>query len=265
MKRLNDIKKFIPKSVKRLIPKWGRRIIKPGYNKMKEIYLSKFLDSRMLLVRKKLRTSKMIIDLGCGNNPIEGATFAVDLYLKPMERACGAGHSINIQKMKERRINFIIAKIDSYLPFKDKQFDFAYSSHVFEHTDDPATACKEMMRIAKSGTIMTPSILAELIFGREYHRWLVMDRGNTIFFFRKRSFEYSPFGEHPKWSKTRRKWLVDKKTNPFDILLNLTNWYAGKEKMPRLSKILRHYWVSRSPIMEVIFIWKDKFNFLVFD
>ncbi len=110
-----------------------------------------------------------------------------------------------------------------------------------------------MMRIAKSGVIITPSILAELIFGRPYHRWLVMERNNTIFFFKKRPFEDRPFGEHPKWDDARKKWIVGKNTNPFDILLNDGGWYRGKERFPRLANILRKYWYSHSPVMEVIF------------
>jgi ubiquinone/menaquinone biosynthesis C-methylase UbiE len=167
--------------------------------------------------------------------------------------------------MKEQGITFVNAMIDSTLPFKDKEFDFAYSHHVFEHLEDPTTACEEMMRIAKSGVIIAPSILAELIFGRPYHRWLVMDRGNTVFFFKKRPYEDRPFGEHPKWDKTKGKWVAKKNTNPFDILLNDGGWYRGERKMPQLANILRKHWYSHSPVMEVIFLWEGSFKYKIYE
>ena len=248
------------------IPEPVKKIIKPIYYKIKKVPQKVDLDPRWIAVQKKLAESKKIIDLGCGNNPVQGATVGVDLYIKSKERAFGVRPEINIQKMKERGITFVNARIDSTLPFKDKEFDFAYSHHVFEHLEDPATACEEMMRIAKFGAIITPSILAELIFGRPYHRWLVMERGNNIFFFKKRPFEDRPFGAHPEWDKKRKKWIIGKNTNPFDMLLNTSGWYHGeKGEMPRMSKILRKHWFSHSPLIEVIFLWEHKFKYKIYE
>jgi SAM-dependent methyltransferase len=174
------------------------------------------LDPRWIAVQNKLSGSETIIDLGCGNNPVKGATVGVDLYIKPEERLIEAGPTIDIKAMKQKGITFINSRIYGHLHFSDKEFDFAYSHHVFEHLEDPAIACKEMMRIAKSGVIITPSIFAESIFGRPYHRWLVMQRNNTIFFFKKRKFEDRPFGEHPKWDENKKKWTVEENTNSFE-------------------------------------------------
>jgi SAM-dependent methyltransferase len=208
-------------------------------------------DKRWLTVKQKLKESRNIIDLGCGNNPVTGAKVGVDFHLDPKERLAGAGPQIDTEKFKERGIKFVHTRIDAPLPFKDKEFDFAYSHHVFEHLDDPITACNEMMRIAKSGVIITPSFFAEQIFGRPYHRWLVMDRGNQLFFFRKRSFEQTPFGLTP---------------NPFDMLLNDGDWYKGQEgQMPKLSKTLREHWYAHSRLLEIIFLWDDTFKCRVFD
>ena len=256
------------RNIMTLIPEPVKRAIKPIYHKIKKIPQKARveLDPRWIAVQKKLVESKKIIDLGCGNNPVQGATVGVDLYIESNERAFGVRPAINIQKMKEQGITFVNARIDSTLPFKDKEFDFAFSHHVFEHLEDPATACKEMMRIANFGVILTPSILADLIFGRPYHRWLVMERGNNIFFFKKRSFEDRPFGEHPKWDKTKRKWVAEKDTNPFDVLLNVGGWYRGGErKRPRLANILRKYWYSHSPVMEVIFLWEGSFKYRAYE
>jgi SAM-dependent methyltransferase len=223
-------------------------------------------DKRWLTVKQKLKESRNIIDLGCGNNPVTGAKVGVDFHLDPKERLAGTGPQIDTEKFEERGIKFVHTRIDAPLPFKDKEFDFAYSHHVFEHLDDPVTACNEMMRIATSGVIITPSFFAEQIFGRPYHRWLVMDRGNQLFFFRKRSFEQTPFGLPPKFDNKKNTWVVDEKTNPFDMLLNDGDWYKGQEgQMPKLSKTLQEHWYAHSPLLEIVFLWDKAFKCQVFD
>ena len=104
-----------------------------------------------------------------------------------------------------------------------------------------------------------------MIFGRSYHKWLVMERNNTILFFRKRLYEDRPFGDHPKWNKKKKKWMVEKNTNPFDILLNDTGWYRGNEKLSRLANTIRRYWYSHSSVIEVIFLWEGYFEYKVFE
>ncbi len=208
-----------------------------------------------------LQKSQRIIDLGCGANPHPRAIVGVDAFLAPVQRSLGYGQWIDIKNFKKRRIEFILANLTN-LPFRDKSFDFAYAHHVFEHLDDPVGACKEMCRIARAGVIITPSIFAELAFGRPYHRWMVAARGHTIIFIEKTKAEDRPFGEHPI-PKPGGGYRVTHETNPFDILLNEGNWYHGREKMPRLSRLLRRYWYSHSPVMEVIFLWENDFNCVV--
>ena len=121
-------------------------------------------------------------------------------------------------------------------------------------------------RIAKAGVIITPSFFAEQIFGRTYHRWLIMDRGNCLFFFRKRPFEQIPFGLPPKFDKARNSWIMDDHTNPFDMLLNDEGWYKGQEgQMPKLSKILQKHWYAHSPLLEIVFLWDHEFQYKIFD
>ena len=215
-------------------------------------------------LQKKLAQSKTIIDLGSGNNPIAGATVAVDLFVNPEQRALGNGETINIEALRSKGIRFVNARIDGPLPFNDKEFDFAYSHHVFEHLEDPATACREMIRIAKSGAIITPSPFAELAFGRKYHHWLVTDRDGKIIFLSKRIEEDRPFGQHPKFEQNQG-WYADSETNPFDILLNDGDWYKEEESLQfeRLGKLLKNYWWSHSPVIETIFLWDDSFEFIV--
>ena len=231
-----------------------------------KIQKTREVDPRWVLLQSKLKEAKNVVDLGCGNKPIPQAKMGVDLYLDPKERNLGGGPVIDIEQFKSRGFEFVNARIDGSLPFKDKQFDFAYSHHVFEHLDDPAKACREMMRIAQAGVIITPSYFAEIIFGRPYHRWLVMDRENTLFFFRKRPFENLAFGQTPKLSKDGKIWEMDKDTNPFDMLLNDEEWYRGQEgRMPKLSNMLRRYWYSHSPLIEVVFLWDNEFQWKIIE
>lgn len=244
-----------------------QRPLKSAYRRMFQRRDDYPLDERFVRVKERLQASKRIIDLGCGNCPIEGACVGVDVHIDPKERAVGGGPAseIDVERLERQNVTFVNVRIDETLPFSDKEFDFAYSHHVFEHVEDPLTACREMMRIAKSGVIITPSILADLLFGRSYHKWLVMDRGNTLMFFRKRPFEDRPFGEHPRWDEGKRNWVAERETNPFEILLNDGNWYRGRQKLPRLAEKVRKHWYSHSPLIEVIFLWEGHFDVEIHD
>jgi len=219
---------------------------------------------RYVRMKQMLKSSKKIIDLGCGNNPVEGATVAVDYCVEPKQRSLGHGAPIDENIFRQRNIEFINQRIDVKLPFADKEFDFAYSHHVFEHLDDPATACKEMIRIAKAGVIITPSVFAEIAFGRPYHKWLVIDRNNAILFLEKRSGEYRQFGDHPEWDQDKG-WITTERTNPFDMVLNESGWYReiSCDAFNRLRQRLRWHWFSHSSVIEVIFSWQGSFNYQV--
>jgi SAM-dependent methyltransferase len=219
------------------------------------------LSSRFQALQTALQASRTIVDLGCGNHPIPGATAAVDVNLEPMERSLGHGQTIETRRFEQRGIRFVQASVDRPLPFADKEFDFAYSHHVFEHLEDPATACREIVRIARAGAIITPSPFAELAFGRPYHRWLVLDRADTLFFFSKRAEEDRPFGQHPEFDP-EKGWVATAATNPFDMLLDDEDWYRRPEGVvfQRLQQKLRALWYGHSPVVETIFLWRDSFH-----
>lgn len=237
-----------------------------GLFKKKEGLLDAKIESSWGRVKERLKSGGRIVDLGCGNNPVTGAAVAVDYYIDPKERNSGTGPVIDLDLMKSKGIEFVHARVDGPLPFADKEFDFAYSHHVFEHLDDPATACREMVRIAKAGVIITPSWFAECMFGRPYHRWLIMQRAGRLYFFRKRPYEQTPFGEPPKFDPRRKKFVMNEQTNPFDMLLNDGDWYWGQEgRMPKLSGLLQKHWKAHSPLLEIIFLWNDSFEWRIFD
>jgi SAM-dependent methyltransferase len=209
----------------------------------------------------ELSKAQRVVDLGCGARPHPKATVAVDAFLEPEHRTLGAGPVIDPNAFEKSNVRFVQADIAN-LPFADKEFDFAYSHHVFEHLPDPKKACAEMCRIARAGAIITPSIFSEVAFGRPYHLWLVIARKDTLLFIQKTDRENCQFGDHPVPRKNGR-YSVASTTNPFDILLNDGRWYWGLQRMPRLSRLLRKFWYSHSPVTEVVFLWKGTFNCLI--
>lgn len=211
-------------------------------------------------LQRALMNSRRVIDLGCGANPIRQATVAIDAYLDPRHRQFGQGDPIDAAALANRGCRFVQAEL-SCLPFADRSFDFAYSHHVIEHVADPGRTCNEIMRIAKAGGIVTPSPFAEIAFGRPYHRWFVQHRANTLIFVEKTPEDDRPFGRHPE--RIGNGFALDAQTNPFDLLLNAGGWYRGREAMPRLGNRLRELWYSHSPVIETVFVWRSRFDWLV--
>lgn len=219
--------------------------------------------SQWISLQHALENSDKVIDLGCGAHPIPKASVGVDRFPKPEQRLLGDGENISSESLASRGVTFIQADLEA-LPFATKSFDFAYSHHVFEHLPDPKRACLEMQRIARSGAIITPSIFAEHCFGRPYHFWLVVARGHTLFFFKKTPDFDRPFGNHPTKIQSG-EFQITEDSNPFDLLLNSPGWYKGPERMPRLSRLLRHFWQTHHPVMEVAFFWEETFDCVVVD
>lgn len=128
------------------------------------------------------------IDLGCGCDPMPDADVFTDLYpIDAKERASGR---VRVPSGKK----FVKCDVEK-MPFSNKEFDYAYCRHVLEHTIHPEKACKEIARIAKAGRIEIPSYFAEILFGWPYHKWLIVERANKLFFFQKRKSEDRMFGK----------------------------------------------------------------------
>lgn len=247
-------------SIKDKIPKGLKEKLKKS--KVYKLYSNSQLYSMGVeykIAQKMINESKNMVDLGCGSNPHPKASVAVDKYIEPIHRHFGNNKNINIAEIEKKGIQFVQADFED-LPFHDKQFDVAYSHHVIEHLDDPSKACVEMQRIARGGVILCPSIFAEYIFGRKYHKWIITCRGNLLIFIEK-DWETPWFGEGPV--RIDGKIKISKDCNPFDILLNDGSWYHGIHRYKRLTKILRGYWYGHYKNIETCFVWKDKFDYLI--
>lgn len=210
-------------------------------------------------VMQLINVSKNIVDLGCGTNPLPQANVAVDKYLEPIHRIYGQGKKIDVSEIEHKGIKFIQADFES-LPFGDKEFDLAYSHHVVEHIEHPERALNEMQRIAKKGIIMCPSVFAENLFGRIYHKWEISWKRNLIIFLEKGNRKLW-FGEGPKI--TDGKMEIPLNCNPFDIILNDGDWYNGDFYDERLRGMMRNYWYGHFSIMENVFLWEENFNFII--
>lgn len=218
------------------------------------------LSPEYIKAQKIINESINMIDLGCGSSPHPKSKVAVDKYIEPIHRKYGSNKKIDIAKIeKNGKTKFVQANFEK-LPFENKSFDVAYSHHVIEHLDDPSKACDEMQRIAEKGVIICPSIFAEYIFGRKYHKWIITIRDKLLIFLEK-DWEVPWFGEGP--IIVDGKIQEPKDCNPFDILLNEGNWYHGPYKYDRLSEMLREYWFGHNKCMENCFIWEDKFDYLI--
>lgn len=120
-----------------------------------------------------------VLDIGSGHNPFPLATDLADISLSdhsigragvPFRYVDGkAVHEVNIEATG----------------FPDKAFDFVYCSHVLEHANDPAAACRELMRIGRRGYIETPTRGKDAFLGGariSNHRWSVEEQGGTLVF-----------------------------------------------------------------------------------
>jgi SAM-dependent methyltransferase len=142
-----------------------------------EQYQSRFFDF-------DIPAGAKVLDIGSGPLPFPLATHLADITLTddhygragaPIRQVAGKPlYECNIERM----------------PFADKEFDFAYCSHVLEHVDDPERACRELMRVARRGFVETPTRGKDLFLNTAKisgHRWAVEARASTLVF-----TEYTP-------------------------------------------------------------------------
>lgn len=130
------------------------------------------------------------IDIGSGAFPRPGC----DVYLD-----CDADKGASrferkavVPKGKE----LVIADLNGRLPFTDKQFSYAYASHVLEHVENLENAIAEIERIAEAGEIRVPTMLQEFLVSKPYHRWLVHKLGDRLLFIEKEPKDHLIFGKY---------------------------------------------------------------------
>ncbi|MBD3315083.1 MAG: methyltransferase domain-containing protein, partial [Chitinivibrionales bacterium] len=148
---------------------WYQRM--PERNRY-NLYQSRYYDF-------DIRPGQKVLDIGSGHLPFPYATHLADLATD--DDAYGrAGAPIKRPDGKE----VIKCNVEDML-FADGEFDFVYCSHVLEHAHDPAKACRELMRVGRSGYIETPTPAKDLWLnsaGISNHRWGVECIDDTLVF-----------------------------------------------------------------------------------
>lgn len=132
-----------------------------------------------------------ILDIGSGSNPFWRANILLERYLSDGSQRPG-------RLIIDRPI--VCGDITD-IPFLDRSFVFLHCSHVLEHVEDPEKAIQEIMRVAQSGYIETPSEIHEYIdLNKPYHRWAISIESGVLVFREKDTFQDS----HPLVDALRR-------------------------------------------------------------
>lgn len=193
------------------------------------VYNNRF-DYQKEYVNFDISSGDKVLDLGSGNYPFPLATHLVDLFVE------NDFHRGGVKLVTDHRPLYA-ANIES-LPFRDKEFDFVYCSHVLEHVDDPGKACREILRVGKRGYIETPTRLSDMIYNFSYlHRWNINIAGNSLIF-----IEYSD--REKKGTSTA--YFFEEQMNPYD------------------NEVKRLIYKNRDIFCNML-LWEGSFEFYVFD
>lgn len=148
------------------------------------LYQSRFFDFG-------IAPGDTVLDMGSGHMPFPHATHLADISFSDHSIGRNGAAFTNVNGLPCWEVS--VEKTD----FADKQFDFVYCSHVLEHPDDPAAACRELIRIGKRGYIETPTQGKDAFLGSaraSNHRWSVQQRGGKLIFSEYEERDLEGFG-----------------------------------------------------------------------
>ena len=187
----------------------------PGQETDRFSYQSRYVDFG-------IKEGEKVLDIGSGGFPFPLATHLADLYEKDTPHR----HEPLVRDGRP----FDACDIEA-LPYEDKEFDFAYCSHVLEHVPCPAKACEEIMRVGKRGYIETPTRMSDIMcnFTRleGHHRWHISLAGKSLVFVEWSERERRDTGHGEFFDMLRSRYA-----NPFqslvhehrDLFVNMQLW-----------------------------------------
>ncbi|MGM5033849.1 class I SAM-dependent methyltransferase [Tardiphaga sp. 803_E3_N1_3] len=122
-----------------------------------------------------IQEGDLVLDVGSGGWPFRRADHLADKF---------PDHTTHrMEAMVRDGRTFFEVDIEN-LPFKDKEYDFVFCSHVMEHLDNPGQAMRELMRVAKRGYLEVPTRLSDVMFNftrlKDHHRWHSVKQGKTL-------------------------------------------------------------------------------------
>lgn len=188
-----------------------------------------YQNERLLL---PIQSGDRVLDIGSGAWPFTKATHLADMYVGETT------HRLDALKRDGRP--FVVLDVQQ-LPFRDKEWDFIFCSHLLEHVERPGDACRELMRTARRGYIEVPTRLSDVMLNftrlKNHHRWHGLILGTTLVFI--------------EWQDEERK---DVGTNYFFQALH-----------SRYENSFQQLFEENWPMFFGMLPWCESFDFLVID
>ncbi|MDD4439425.1 MAG: class I SAM-dependent methyltransferase [Tissierellia bacterium] len=176
----------------------------------------------------RIKKSDKVIEIGPGHNPSFRSNVIVEKYLESDYHRCG--------EVKIYPHQTFVNADGTDLPFNDNEFDYVICNQVLEHVDDPVQFIEEQSRVAKRGYMETPSLIGEMLFPKDSHKWVVLDIDEKLVLFEKSKLPGN-FGN-----------------NYGELFLN----YLPFQSLPY--KLL---WLTEGNLMVNRYEWKDSIEYIV--
>lgn len=179
------------------------------------------------------------VDIGPGNHPwklaknyIEHPSRLTDERYKPENMPT---------------VNVIFGDLEKGIPeIKDKQFDFAFASHIFEHLKDPVAGAKELSRIAKRGIVIVPSAYKDAVcYWEEWeHRWDI--------------FPPRVGSNKPRFVLRNEDWLKPLKDQEAQAIM--CRLYRYQSFDTREERYIKRFFIENEQHFDVLIEWNDEFQ-----
>jgi len=180
-----------------------------------------------------------VLEIGPGDFPFERANVVVDWNYAKLE-------ALKAQGKETHTANFA----DGLPQFKDKEFDYVWCSHVFEHVDDPIACAKTLSRIGKRGTLVVPSAIKESLFMFEEaeHKWLILPNPQD--------------GEPPIFVRHNEAYVSRLKDTEVQKI-GCKLFRIGPNRLGEDQRYLRRWYYENEPALDIVVHWEGELGIKV--